>query len=66
MEWEYKTIKMATHNTFTAGKLDEGAFDRALNELGEQGWELVAVFPLAKTIGEMRDVMAAFKRPISS
>ena len=26
--------------------------DKALNDLGGQGWELVAVFPLSQTIGE--------------
>jgi hypothetical protein len=62
MKWEYKTIKMATHTTFAGGKLDEAAFDKMLNDLGGQGWELVAVFPLSQTIGETRDVVAAFKR----
>lgn len=64
MKWEYKTIKMTTHTTFNAGKPSEGAFDRAMNELGEQGWELVAVFPLTQTIGETRDVVVAFKRQL--
>jgi len=66
MKWEYKTIKMATHTTFTAGKLDEAAFDKVLNDLGGLGWELVAVFPLSQTIGETRDVVAAFKRQTGS
>ena len=66
MRWEYKSIKMTTHPTFAAGKLDEAALDNALNDLGGQGWELVAVFPLSQTIGETRDVVAAFKRPIGS
>lgn len=66
MKWEYKTIKMSTHTTSAAGKLNEAAFDKALNDLGEQGWELVGVFPLSQTIGETRDVVAAFKRQAGS
>ena len=29
MKWEYKSLKMATHTTFAAGKPDEVAFDKA-------------------------------------
>ena len=37
-----------------------------LKTKGREGWELVAVFPLSQTIGETRDVVAAFKRQIGS
>ena len=66
MKWEYKTLKLSTHNHYIAGKLDESAFDNALNELGLHGWELVAIFPLSQTIGETRDTVAAFKRQVGS
>ena len=61
MEWEYKTMKL--HATgFIGGKLDETKLDCMMNELGAQGWELVAGFDTNKGYGETRDVVVIFKR----
>lgn len=61
MHWEYKTIKLAAGG-FLGGKLDEEAFDRMLNDLGRNGWELVAAFDTNQSSGQSRDVVAIFKR----
>lgn len=61
MKWEYKTIKLATTG-FSGGKLDEHKLDEYMNQLGEQGWELVSAFDTNKGSGESRDIVAVFKR----
>jgi hypothetical protein len=61
MQWEYQTLSIKAGG-FMGGKLDEEAFNRALNELGRDRWELVAVFDTAMGSGQTRDVVAVFKR----
>ena len=61
MKWEYKTIKLATTG-FLGGKLDERKLDDYMNQLGEQGWELVSAFDTNQSAGATRDVVAVFKR----
>ena len=62
MRWEYNTLKMATTG-FSGGKLDEDTFTDHLNDLGDQGWELVAAFDTNQGGGQTRDVIVVFKRP---
>ena len=61
MKWEYKTMKLQAKG-FTGGKFDEVKLDQMMNELGAQGWELVAGFDTNKGYGETRDVVIIFKR----
>jgi hypothetical protein len=61
MQWEYKTIKLGTTGFF-GGNLDETALDQGLNQLGSQGWELVAAFDTNQSQGVTRDVVIIFKR----
>lgn len=49
---------------FIGGKLDGQRFNDRLNELGEEGWELVSVFDTNCTQGGTRDVVAVLKRPV--
>jgi hypothetical protein len=63
MKWEYLTVMLAAKGFWLGGKLDGEAFTGKLNELGEQGWELVSVFDTTMYDGETRDVVAVFKRP---
>ena len=58
MRWEYrlKSIEMMP--------IQEGT--RELNELGEQGWELVTIIILPTTKGDVVFYKAVFKRPISN
>ncbi|MGD9159854.1 MAG: DUF4177 domain-containing protein [Desulfobacteraceae bacterium] len=60
-KWEYKTIKLATTG-FGGGKLDEIRLDEYMNQLGEQGWELVSAFDTNQAYGSTRDVVVVFKR----
>jgi hypothetical protein len=64
MRWEYLTVKFIASGFFTTGTLDGDAFNGKLNELGEQGWELVTVFDTNWVQGGTRDVVAVFKRPV--
>lgn len=61
MSWEYKTMKLQATGLI-GGKLDETKLDCMMNELGAQGWELVAGFDTNKGYGETRDVVIIFKR----
>lgn len=61
MNWAYKTIKLGATGII-GGKLDETKLDCMMNELGAQGWELVAGFDTNKGYGETRNVIIIFKR----
>ncbi len=63
MKWEYKTIKLKTKG-FSGGNFDESELDDMMNELGSQGWELVAGFDTNQAYGASRDVVIIFKRQI--
>ena len=60
--WEYKTIKMNTEG-FLGGILDIAKLDTSLNQLGAEGWELVAAFDTNQSYGQTREAIAIFKRP---
>jgi hypothetical protein len=62
MKWEYKTIKLRATGLL-GGKFDETEFDRLINGLGSEGWELTAAFDTNEGYGNTRDVVAIFKRP---
>ena len=64
MKWEYLTVVFAASGWFLGGKLDGKAFNDKLNELGEDGWELVSVFDTNMLDGETRDVIAVLKQQI--
>lgn len=60
-KWEYKSIKIETRG-FIGGILDTNDFTYELNNLGEEGWELVSCFATSKGEGTTREVIAVFKR----
>ena len=62
MKWEYETVKVAATG-FTGGKLDEDGFTAHLNDLGDEGWELVSAFGTNQSGGQTRNIVAVFKRP---
>ncbi|HKB02455.1 MAG TPA: DUF4177 domain-containing protein [Gemmataceae bacterium] len=64
MKWEYLTVKFAASGFFLGGKLDGDTFNAKLNELGQEGWELVSVFDTNMSRGQTRDVVAVLKRPL--
>jgi hypothetical protein len=61
--WNYKTVKISAEGWFLGGKLDTVEFDKLLNELGAEGWELVSILTTAQLYGASRDIAAVFKRP---
>jgi hypothetical protein len=63
--WEYKTIRLAATG-WVGGNLDFTAFEALLNDLGQQGWELVSTFDTNTSTGSTKDVVAVFKRPLAA
>ncbi len=63
MKWEYFTVAFVASGFWLGGKLDGNAFNAKLNEMGQQGWELMSVFDTNTSSGQTRDVFAVFKRP---
>lgn len=61
-KWEYKTIKLDTKGLL-GGILDATVFDGMLNQLGADGWEMIAAFDTNQSYGASREVVAVFKRP---
>jgi hypothetical protein len=59
--WEYKIVKVGTKGAF-GGILDVNEFEGQLNQLGAQGWELVASFDTNSMHGASREAVAVFKR----
>lgn len=62
-KWEYKTIKLETKG-FLGGILELDEFEYKLNNLGQQGWELVSSFTTNQGQGYTREVIGIFKRLI--
>lgn len=60
-KWEYTSTKFETRGMF-GGILEEKPFEKELNKLGEQGWELVTCFPTAEAYGRSKEIVAVFKR----
>lgn len=60
-KWEYQTIKIALKG-FTGGILNTSDFNNELNDLGEEGWELVSCFSTNAAQGYSREAIAVFKR----
>ena len=63
--FEYKTITMKTEG-FAGGLLNVEEWDRNLNLLGNEGWELVSAFDTNQSQGSSRLAVAVFKRQIQS
>ncbi|MBE0545437.1 MAG: DUF4177 domain-containing protein [Verrucomicrobia bacterium] len=61
-KWEYKTIKVDTKGML-GGILDTTAFDAVLNQVGADGWELIAAFDTNQNYGASREALAILKRP---
>jgi Domain of unknown function (DUF4177) len=61
-KWEYRTVKFDAKG-FLGGVVDTQTLDAQLNQLGEQGWELVSVFDTNMMIhGTTREIVATLKR----
>lgn len=60
-KWEYKTLKFKTKG-FWGGVMDLEDFEYALNQMGDDGWELVSCFDTSQSQGSSREVIAVFKK----
>lgn len=61
--WEYESIIVETSGFLARGRLDPAETDGRLNDLGQLGWELVAVTPIGDgSVGTAR-LLYTFKRP---
>jgi hypothetical protein len=64
-KWEYKVIKVSTEYGFFSGTdFDEESFQKELNQLGNQGWELICLEDINKLKGGSKFILATFKRPL--
>ncbi len=67
-QWQYKLVTQETKKLLKEdGTLD--AISETLNDLGQQGWELVSVAPLSTTQGldlggSTKAYTFVFKRPV--
>jgi len=61
--WQYHTEQFEATG-FMGGIIDQKAFEKKLNELGRQGWELVTVFDTNMAQGQSRFIVAVFKRAV--
>lgn len=59
--FEYKTI-FTDAKGFLGGKIDQGSMDRQLNQMGDQGWELISTFASNSGYGSTRWIVSVFKR----
>lgn len=60
-KWEYKSIKIETRG-FMGGILETDDFTYELNNLGDEGWELVSCVATSQGQGTTREVIAILKR----
>ena len=67
MHWEYKTIKLLNHQEESL--LDKPNFDEKLNEMSNNGWELVTYTSVVKyrlwfrITDDSGYIVATFRRP---
>lgn len=61
-QWEYKTLKILTHGLF-GGQISEEDLEIQLNELGEEGWEVVSCVNTNQSGGTSLSVVVVMKRP---
>ena len=60
-QFEYKSIFTDAEGVF-GGRINQEYMDWQLNELGDQGWELVSTFASNQVGGNTRWIVSVFKR----
>ena len=61
-KFEYQTKVIDTKLSFMGGKVDPESFDQVLNDLGNDGWELLEVVASNQGFGDTRSLVCIFKR----
>lgn len=64
-KWEYTTLVFDFRSFWSSGDFDHHAYNDALNERGEKGWELVSVMDTNHFKGATRHVVVTMKRPMN-
>jgi hypothetical protein len=64
--WQYELLGFTPESGgfFTESRINEEEMERALNELGWDGWELAGVVETNHFDGDTQDVLLLFKRPL--
>jgi hypothetical protein len=60
-KFEYNTLQIEAQGTWV-GKIDDANFKQKLNEMGENGWELVGITAFNIGFGQTGWIICAFKR----
>ncbi|MCE9596282.1 MAG: DUF4177 domain-containing protein [Planctomycetes bacterium] len=61
--FEYRSVILKSGG-FLGGNVDQEEFERELNRMGQDGWELVSVFDTNQGHGTTRFIVAVFKREV--
>ena len=62
-KYEYKTLIYETECWYSAS-VDATHFDKRLNKLAEERWELDKCFPVTESYGRTKSIVLIFKREI--
>ncbi|MBC8161326.1 MAG: DUF4177 domain-containing protein [Roseiflexaceae bacterium] len=62
-QWEYHVISLNTVGLLSANVDIQSLYTR-LNELGQDGWELVSAAPISAGQGYSQEVLFVLKRPL--
>lgn len=65
MKYEYKTLTLQAEGLF-GGKVNNQDLEEQLNQLGEEGWELVNSLASTVSYGKIGYIISIFKRAIQS
>lgn len=63
-KYEYQT-KVIDAKGLWGGKINADDFNWSLNEMGQQGWELIETTASNEAIGNTRYIICVFKREIN-
>lgn len=64
-KYEYQT-KVVDAKGLWGGKVDVTEYDQSLNEMGQQGWELIETIASNEVLGSTRYIICTFKREVES
>ena len=63
MKWEYKIMEVRRVGLVSPRIRDVKAEERQMNQLGDEGWELVRAITLHESFGQTYKLYLFFKRP---
>jgi hypothetical protein len=63
-KWEYLTEVINTKGVIDS-KIEAAEFNKALNTLGKEGWELIDKTALAAEAGRTTSIVCVFKRELA-